>query len=160
MAVAQIVIWSAVRIGVSEMSLEEIHEWVFGELGFCGCGNPEEVLEFVRSVLLAIRKRSHENREIEESRTASLERWTRNSAVIEELIGMDVSPPMAWFFLYTLNDKDLLEHGGNCSGSWLTEKGEEVLDTLNRYPASSIIDCECGDDSEEDEVLDAKVIDG
>lgn len=137
-----------------QMGLPEIHDWVFSELGFCGCGDPEAALEFVKSVLLAIRKRSHENREIEESDTASQERWSRNSDTIRELIGMERAPAMAWFFLYMLSDKDLLEHGGNCSGSWLTEKGEQILDVLLKFDAESIIEC---DDQAED-VLDAEVI--
>lgn len=92
--------------------------------------------------------------EIEESQIQSQQRWSRNSDTIRELIGMDHAPAMAWFFLYMLSDKDLLEHGGNCSGSWLTEKGEGVLDALLKYDAEAIIE------GAEDEVLDAVVIDG
>lgn len=148
------------------MNLEEIHEWVFGELGFCGCGDPESALKLLQSVLAIIRKRSDEN-EIEEDQASSQARWSRNSDALRELIGMkddvllgatNYRQAMAWTYLYFLDSKGLLEHGGNCSGSWLTEKGQQVLDALNRYSARSIIDCECGD--EEDEVLDAKVIDG
>lgn len=139
------------------MNLEATHEWVFSDLGFCGCGDPEGALEFLKSVLTAIRKRWNDN-EIEEDDAASQARWSRNSDALRELIGMESQPAMAWTYLYFLDDKGLLEHGGNCSGSWLTEKGEQVLDALNRYSAQSIIDCEC--DEEEDDVLEAKVIDG
>lgn len=61
---------------------------------------------------------------------------------------------MAWFFLYTLSDKDLLEHGGSCSGSWLTEKGEKVLDALLKFDSETIIDCDC----ENEDALDAEII--
>lgn len=138
----------------SQMGLPEIHDWVFSELGFCGCGDPVGALEFLKSVLLSIRKRSHENREIEESDVDSMERWSRNSAALNELIGMERAPAMAWFYLYMLSDKDLLEHGGNCSGSWLTEKGEQVLDALLKFDAESIIEC----DDEAGSVLDAEVV--
>lgn len=134
------------------MTLEELHDWVFDGLGFCGCGDPEQALEFLKSVLLAIRKRSHENGEIEESQVESLARWTRNSDALNELVGMERAPAMAWTYLYMLSDKDLLEHGGNCSGSWLTEKGEQILDALLKYDAEAIIE------GAEDEILDAIVI--
>lgn len=134
------------------MTLNELHDWVFTDLGFCGCGDPEAALEFLKSVLLAIRKRSNENREIEESEAESQERWKRNSAALRELIGMETAPAMAWSYLYLLDSKGLLEHGGNCSGSWLTEKGEDVLDALLKYDADSIIECA------EDDILDAAVI--
>lgn len=98
------------------MTLTELHDWVFSELGFCGCGDPEEALEFLKSVLLAIRKR-HEDNQIEESEEASQARWSRNSDALRELICMEKNPAMAWFYLYMLNDKEVLEHGGNCSGS-------------------------------------------
>lgn len=137
-----------------QMGISELHDWVFSELGFCGCGDPEAALEFLKSVLLAIRKRSHENREIEESDAASLERWSRNSDALRELIGMEHNPAMAWFVLYMLDDKGLLERGGNCSGSWLTEKGEQILDALLKFDAEAIIEC----DDEAGSVLDAEVV--
>lgn len=137
------------------MTLTELHDWVFSDLGFCGCGDPEGALDFLRTVLVAIRKRHDEN-EIEESETASRERWSRNSAAFRDLINMEHQPAMAWFYLYMLNDKELLEHGGNCSGSWLTEKGEEILDALLKFDSGAIVDCDCDDD--EEDALDAEVI--
>lgn len=134
------------------MGLPEIHDWVFSELGFCGCGDPEAALDLLRSVLLAIRKRHDEN-DIEESEAESQTRWSRNSDALEALIGMETAPAMAWTYLYFLDSKGLLEHGGNCSGSWLTERGEQILDALLRFESDSIIECD-----EQEAVLDAEVI--
>src|SRR5574338_997566 len=123
------------------MGLPEIHDWVFNELGFCGCGDPEASLDLLRSVLLAIRKRHDEN-QIEECDADSQARWSRNSEGLRKLIGMDDNAPMAWTYLYFLDSKGLLEHGGNCSGSWLTERGEQILDALLKFDSESIIECE------------------
>lgn len=52
------------------MTLTELHEWVFSDLGFCGCGDPEGALDFLRTVLVAIRKRHEDNNEdVEETPT-------------------------------------------------------------------------------------------
>lgn len=136
------------------MTLTELHDWVFSDLGFCGCGDPEGALDFLRSVLLAIRKR-HSDNEIDESQQQSQERWSRNSDALRELIGMETTSAMAWSYLYFLNDKELLEHGGNCCGSWLTEKGEEVLDAMLKFDSETIVDCGCDDD---EDVLDAEIV--
>lgn len=131
------------------MTLIELHEWVFAELGFCGCGDPEGALDFMRSVLVAIRKRHDDNHKDE----STLEDWTRNSNAIEDLIGMKQNPPMAWTYLYLLDGKGLLEHGSNCSGSWLTERGDEVLDALLKFDSEAIIEGE-----EAESVLNAEVV--
>lgn len=134
-----------------QLTLDEIHEWVFDGLGFCGCGDPEAALEFLKSVLLAIRQRSNGN-EIEEGDKASQERWSRNSDAIRQMLHMETAPAMAWSYLYMLDSKGLLEHGGNCSGSWLTERGEQILDALLKYDIEDIIE------GVEDDILDAAVI--
>lgn len=137
------------------MTLDELHDWVFDGLGFCGCGDPEGALDFMRSVLLVIRKRHDENDDGDQ------DTWTRNSEALDQLIGMKRGAPlgsttnaMAWTYLYFLDSKGLLEHGGNCSGSWLTEKGDEVLDALLKFDSEAIIN----HDEQAESVLDAEVL--
>ena len=100
------------------MTLEEMHEWVFD--WFCGCGDPEGALDFLRDTLGII------NSEFDE-------RWDRMQARFPD-------SPMSWTYLYTLDDKGLIEHGSNIRGCWLTDRGKEVLAGLNAHSSEQIID--------------------
>lgn len=69
-------------------------------LGFCGCGDPDSVMVYVRDLLKEI-----------------------NSQVWEK----DESDLPYMFFVYWANDKGFAEHGITARCSWLTDKGKEVL---------------------------------
>jgi len=71
-------------------------------LGFCGCGNPEEVMVYVKEML--------EKLEAKE--------W----GAYEDMAYM--------FFIYWANDKDFAEHGTTARCSWLTDKGHELLNDI------------------------------
>jgi len=68
-------------------------------LGFCGCGNPSEVMEYVRQMLLKLN--------------------AQDFGDYEDLPYM--------FFVYWANDKEFAEHGTTARCSWLTDKGKELL---------------------------------
>lgn len=89
-----------------------------GVLGFCGCGNLEENLLFVRDALALIETR----RKIAPSSYADV------VAKEIELFGNKRSRD---FVYYSLDKLGLTEHGGAIPG-WLTEKGKQLLDDLNR----------------------------
>lgn len=120
--------------GNTPKTLDDLHMWVFTDLGFCGCGDPEGALEFLRDTLNLL------NKEFDERWEGMQKRFPDN--------------PMSWTYLYMLDDKGLTEHGSNIRGCWLTDKGKAVLELLNKYTSEQI--------SENDEtipdVLDAKVV--
>lgn len=71
-------------------------------MGFCGCGNPDEIMEYVKEMLEKLN--------------------SRNWGLYED------KPYM--FFVYWANDKDFAEHGTTARCSWLTEKGKELLSDI------------------------------
>lgn len=72
-------------------------------LGFCGCGNGDEVMKYVRDFLLSV----------QENRFGSYE---------------DI-PYM--FISYWADHNEYTEHGTTVRCSWLTDKGKELLDDIN-----------------------------
>jgi len=77
-------------------------------LDFCGCGNPDSALEYVRDVMQNIKGKDFDSRKYD---------------------GKE------YFVWYYLDNKELTDHGSSVPG-WLTEKGEEFLEDLNEYLAT------------------------
>lgn len=78
------------------------------ELGFCGCGSPEEVLSLLLDALewCGAPNKAKLNRSVEPLNERGL-----------------------MLALYVADDRDLIEHGGSVIGGWLTEKGRAFLET-------------------------------
>lgn len=74
--------------------------------GFCGCGDPDSAMVLVRDVLKLLSERKG---------------WGEEAKKLLPTEGI------YYFILYSLDDKKLTEHGSSVGGSWLTQKGEEVL---------------------------------
>ena len=108
------------------MTEEQAQEVIFNDLGFCGCGNPEIVLEFVHKALQLIKKRRDSN--FNEETNAELDKHFRSA---ED----DLFHQIAWYFL---DRGRLIEHGGNVCGSWLTDKGKEFLAYLDAHSPTEI----------------------
>jgi hypothetical protein len=72
-------------------------------LGFCGCGNPEEMMMYVKALLEKLDK--------------------------QEWGAYEDKPYM--FFVYWANDKGYAEHGTTARCSWLTPQGKELLADIN-----------------------------
>ena len=91
-----------------------------GVLGMCGCGAPEEAFNFLREVLsICDRRGVHDDPPTRE--------WIDAEAAIENLV--KAKPDIvAHVLLHLLTDKDVIEHGGSVSGSWLTPSGEDIVD--------------------------------
>lgn len=75
------------------------------ELGICGCGCPTEAYKAVHEVLFKM---------------PSLE-------------SEEMDNPYISFMIYTLNHLGFLEHGSSIYGSWLTEKGRQLLEALDIF---------------------------
>lgn len=107
------------------MTPAELHDYIFTDLGFCGCGTPEAVLTFLRDILQAVDSRS-------EIGTDS----TLNH-------GGEAMRQLVWYFL---DDKELTEHGSRADMGWLTDKGKEVLVALKSADIEKLCEAEHVDD--------------
>lgn len=101
-----------------------VQDFYFNTLKWCGCGNPDTALMYMRDVLAALHKRSENSR-------ASTDTWTDDSEELLKLLNFTACEPLALSYLYMLDALKLTEHGGNVMGSWLTDEGAQLLDKLN-----------------------------
>lgn len=77
-------------------------------MGFCGCGIPEENVLYILECLEAINR----------------------NAAYDEMPAICGSNKAYYFMLYWLSKEGLTEHGGGVGGSWLSEKGKNLMDAL------------------------------
>jgi len=104
-------------VGPDGCHYENVHKlYHHALLGLCGCGSPEDVYNFLRSVLACFDRRG-----------ARGENWVNAEAEIAVLIS--ANPDMAAHaFSHLLSHLNLTEHGGSVGGSWLTKDGEKIVD--------------------------------
>lgn len=75
------------------------------ELNICGCGNPNMVYRLIHVVMKDILKFS--------------------SVKVDDYVGYYD------YMIYQLNEQGFLEHGSSIYGSWVTEKGEKLIEALD-----------------------------
>ncbi len=97
----------------------------------CGCGSPETSVRFVYDILKTIDtrwKQSHPLSIFHASDRPALDAiWKEHRGAMKALLPTE---GIEYFVLYVLTEWDLLEHGGSVGGSWLTDKGKDVLAAL------------------------------
>lgn len=94
-----------------------------GCLGFCGCGMPEEVLDYVKTGLELINEKPPENCNPREE----WNRWHKaHRARCDEHFKIQAGE---YLFYYFCNFHGLTEHGGSVPG-WLTGKEKKLLDLI------------------------------
>ena len=90
---------------------EEWSDTVFNDIGLCGCGDPDAVLDMIQEFL--------------EKRKGPEWEWDAQvefaKAHPEELM---------LFLEYILDGKGYTEHGSCVMGAWLTDKGKRLLELL------------------------------
>jgi hypothetical protein len=109
--------YKALNGNVYEDALAFLHE---GVLGYCGCGQPEESLGYLRDVLQHIHNLKllvHENKQ-------TYEEWEEAGKALFATEGAE------YFMYYRLDQTTLTEHGGSVPG-WLTFTGLSLLEDLN-----------------------------
>jgi hypothetical protein len=87
------------------------------DLKWCGCGNPEKALEYMRDVLRLLEARSAAH-------------WDKESNAAIDAV-MDTRTGLGISYAYMLEAADLTEHGGSVHGLWLSDKGKQILAALN-----------------------------
>ncbi len=96
------------------VSFQTAQDFIGGKLGFCGCGDPDEALNYIKCVLQSIEDRQKPECD-----------FRLNIVNLIALTGK-----AHYFTLYFLDDKGLTEHGSSVGGCWLTQKGSELLEDL------------------------------
>lgn len=89
----------------------------FAFLGLCGCGDPEGAYNFCRDALMCFDRR--------EAQKGG--EWQDAEEKLTKLI-CDKPDVAAHVLAHLLTNRNLLEHGGNVGGSWLTEWGHQLVD--------------------------------
>ena len=112
--------------GVYEESelMELLHFFAYDILDLCGCGIPERTWEVIRRVLHARLLAYCDRMEYKDVCTVykdSLNLDVQNNEIDDGIV---------CFFLYILDSKHLLEHGGSIYSCWLTELGYMYLSML------------------------------
>lgn len=97
----------------------ELNKLIFEDLGFCGCGNPEQDIIFIKNILDLRNKWHNDKLTYKKYRKLIKKEFIKNWECAEEYI------------LYMLNDKEFLEHGSSVGGSWLLNKGHKLLKITN-----------------------------
>lgn len=111
-------------------AIEFIIERIFG---FCGCGCPYDVAEYIRQALQSIY-------DIEQkvwTNKVTYNEW-KNDNDNKKKKKIYSSQGAEYFIYYVLDQKGLTEHGGSVPG-WLTESGKELLLDLNELKEKGII---------------------
>ena len=101
---------------------------VWREWKFCGCGNPETVLSMVKDCLRATRDRWDVVRQYDD--------WNDlcSAAMDTERAKYPSDEASALMVRYLMASNDLTEHGGSVFGAWLSDKGFELLEFLEKTP--------------------------
>ena len=99
-------------IGPDECHYEtEAEAMYYGQLGLCGCGRPQDVHAFL---IRCLATRSEEHGILDLKKIKAL--ISEKPEIVAEFVG------------HFICDKHLTEHGGSVYGSWLTERGKQVLE--------------------------------
>lgn len=122
-----------VQLGCRDAEYEEglitpLMDFFSNELvGLCGCGCPEQTTEMIRKVLY-VRYQAKE-RDLQ----YPLVKLKYKDEVHIDDDDDELQGGMLQFVLYMLDNKGLLEHGGNIWNCWLTELGEMYLVVLDAW---------------------------
>jgi hypothetical protein len=93
------------------------------ELGYCDCAAPD-TLDLLLRFLRVVRRRSDSAREPVEFASASRE--------LEACLPFQTLPAFAEWFVYGLDQRDLVSHNFRVTDVWITDKGTWLLEALER----------------------------
>jgi hypothetical protein len=88
-------------------------------LGFCGCGDPESTMVFIKK-FLDLKQELHEN-------IIKYDEYEKLRIMLFESHPQEIM----WIIEYLLDDKRITTHGGNVSGSWIDDEAFKL--TLDLY---------------------------
>lgn len=94
------------------------------ELGYCDCA-PEETLSQLRDFLRAVQDRS--------DAVDDDEAFARASRDVENRLRLETAPALAAWFVYGLQQRDLVWHGFRLTDVWITDRGRRLLQALEKF---------------------------
>lgn len=97
------------KIGFLEQDIINIYEFYYEDLKFCGCGDPEEILEVIYTL------------------------WKNDDYKKRENMFGKLSYGVYTFIFNVLDNLEYMEHGSSIGGAWLTEKGKMVYTSLDKF---------------------------
>ncbi len=106
---------------------DEIADFIlYSVLGICGCGTPMNTIIAIRDYLSIIDERAKVN---------DTSAWNISYTKMKEKFGYQnpSDNPLFQFMAYTLDHLDIIEHGYNIDGAWLSILGEKCLYVLDLY---------------------------
>jgi hypothetical protein len=103
-----------------EDNLCHLYQLIYGDLHFCGCGDPDDGRKLVRDLLALIPPPGGN--------------WTSNREAVAERIGVRDQDYGTWHVVLSLlTHAGLIEHGTSIGGSWLTPKGAHYLKIMQAH---------------------------
>lgn len=112
---------------------EIIQELYYDKLDFCGCGNPEDTLHFIKEILNLIKDKHKEDMGYDEYQDKLHGAFQFKDNSKPKLKFTDTQNGIVQFVFYYLDSAGLLEHGSSIGGAWLSTEGKNTLEILNRY---------------------------
>ncbi len=104
-------------------SYEQLVEILREELGYCDCA-PDDALALLRDFLQAARDRTEA---VNDSGS-----FGRASRALEALLPLDAAPGIASWFVYGLEQRELISHGFRLTDVSVTPKGRWLLEAISR----------------------------
>jgi hypothetical protein len=95
------------------------------ELGYCACASDDDL-----SVL-------QDRLQMAQDRTEAVndsEAFSRASRAVEAYLPLDTTPGFASWFVYGLEQRNLIWHGFRLTDVWITDKGRWLLEAIKRLP--------------------------
>jgi len=134
--------WKEIKKNIKSISEEEkaiierdvvedvLKQFYYEELNFCGCGNPEDIMQLIKDLLNQISHKWDNEKTYEERQEEIIKIFNFNGKVNHAVYD---------FILNYLDIVGLLEHGGSIGGSWLTERGKVILKLMNQVDGFEFI---------------------
>ena len=94
------------------------------ELSYCSCA-PNEAIALLQNFLRIARERS--------DTTDDPNAFANASQKLEAILALDDAPALASWFIYGLQQRDLIWHGFRQTDTWTTDKGRRLLDAMLRF---------------------------
>lgn len=110
-----------------QQAMQVLSDFYYNQLGFCGCGNPEDVLLFIKNVLKAIdgRHKTKTDEQFREDISKALSLGT------SDVYNMDNNRyGLFLFVLQVLDGRRVLTHGGSIGGAWIDDYGKTLLEAF------------------------------
>lgn len=107
---------------------EKLRDFYYNRLKFCGCGRPQDTMEFIRGFLNSIYDKF--------SKELSYYEQQDNLKHVFEFENKDKELTNTQYGVYQfianyLDEIGILEHGGSIGGAWLSSEGKQLRDWLN-----------------------------